>query len=117
MCPVKSVTHVPGCTDPSAAAGPEARWRRRECSAQSTDAAIKSVLAFVLRRTASLAGPLHKHFRSVPSLAPQLELPAVFPEQRLVLADDAITGLKEALSGAFVSDDELDEALGVTPAR
>ena len=35
----------------------------------------------------------------------------------LVLADDVITGLKEALSGAFVSDDGLDEALGVTPAR
>lgn len=35
----------------------------------------------------------------------------------LVLADHAITGLKEALSGEFVSDDELDEALGVTPVR
>ena len=35
----------------------------------------------------------------------------------LVLADDAITGLKEALAGEFVSDDELDEALGVTPVR
>ena len=35
----------------------------------------------------------------------------------LVLAEDAITGLKEALSGEFVSDDELDEALGVTPVR
>jgi hypothetical protein len=35
----------------------------------------------------------------------------------LVLADDAITGLKEALSGEFVSDDELDDALGFTPAR
>jgi PHD/YefM family antitoxin component YafN of YafNO toxin-antitoxin module len=33
----------------------------------------------------------------------------------LVLADDALTGLKQALSGQFVSDDELDEALGVTP--
>ena len=35
----------------------------------------------------------------------------------LVLADDAITGLKQALSGQFVSDDELDQALGVTPVR
>ena len=35
----------------------------------------------------------------------------------LVLADDAVTGLKQALSGQFVSDDALDEALGVTPAR
>lgn len=35
----------------------------------------------------------------------------------LVLAEDAVTGLKEALSGQFVSDGELDEALGVTPAR
>jgi len=35
----------------------------------------------------------------------------------LVLAEDAITGLKEALSGQFVSDDELDAALGVTPVR
>ena len=35
----------------------------------------------------------------------------------LVLAEDAITGLKEALSGEFVSDDELDEALGVVPVR
>ena len=35
----------------------------------------------------------------------------------LVLADDAVTGLKQALSGQFVSDDVLDEALGVTPVR
>jgi len=35
----------------------------------------------------------------------------------LVLAEDAIAGLKEALSGEFVSDDELDRALGVTPLR
>ena len=35
----------------------------------------------------------------------------------LVLAEDAITGLKEALSGQFVSDDELDAALGVAPDR
>jgi PHD/YefM family antitoxin component YafN of YafNO toxin-antitoxin module len=35
----------------------------------------------------------------------------------LVLADDAITGLKQALSGQFVSDEELNEALGVTPLR
>lgn len=36
---------------------------------------------------------------------------------KLVLAEDAITGLREALSGEFASDDELDEALGVKPAR
>ena len=35
----------------------------------------------------------------------------------LVLADDAVTGLQQALSGQFVSDDELVEALGVTPVR
>jgi len=35
----------------------------------------------------------------------------------LVLADDAVTGLKQALSGQFVSDDELNEALGVMPLR
>ena len=35
----------------------------------------------------------------------------------LVLAEDAITGLQEALSGRFVGDDELDAALGVAPAR
>lgn len=35
----------------------------------------------------------------------------------LVLAEDAVTGLKQALSGQFVSDDELDEALGLMPAR
>src|ERR1700709_2828486 len=29
----------------------------------------------------------------------------------LVLAEDAVTGLKQALSGQFVSDDDLDEAL------
>ena len=36
---------------------------------------------------------------------------------KLVPAEDAITGLREALSGEFASDDELDEALGVKPAR
>ena len=35
----------------------------------------------------------------------------------LVLAEDAVTGLKQALSGQFVSDHELDAALGVTPVR
>jgi hypothetical protein len=35
----------------------------------------------------------------------------------LVLADDAVTGLKQALAGEFVSDEELDRALGVTPRR
>ena len=35
----------------------------------------------------------------------------------LVLADDAIRGLGQALEGKFVSDAELDEALGVKPAQ
>jgi PHD/YefM family antitoxin component YafN of YafNO toxin-antitoxin module len=35
----------------------------------------------------------------------------------LVLADDAIVGLQQALKGQFVSDAELDEALGVASAR
>ena len=35
----------------------------------------------------------------------------------LVLADDAITGLRQALAGQFVSDEALDQALGVVPAR
>jgi PHD/YefM family antitoxin component YafN of YafNO toxin-antitoxin module len=35
----------------------------------------------------------------------------------LVLAEDAITGLQQALSGQFVADDELDAALGINPAR
>jgi PHD/YefM family antitoxin component YafN of YafNO toxin-antitoxin module len=35
----------------------------------------------------------------------------------LVLADDAVTGLRQALAGQFVPDDELDLALGVAPAR
>jgi PHD/YefM family antitoxin component YafN of YafNO toxin-antitoxin module len=34
----------------------------------------------------------------------------------LVLAEDAITGLREALKGQFVSDDELDQALGIAAA-
>ncbi|MBT2300000.1 type II toxin-antitoxin system Phd/YefM family antitoxin [Variovorax paradoxus] len=34
----------------------------------------------------------------------------------LMLADGAITGLQQALAGQFVSDEELDRALGVTPA-
>ncbi|CAN5716049.1 hypothetical protein BH11PSE13_BH11PSE13_11120 [soil metagenome] len=34
----------------------------------------------------------------------------------LVLAADAITGLQQALSGQYVSDEELDRALGVAPA-
>jgi hypothetical protein len=32
----------------------------------------------------------------------------------LVLADDAVTGLRQALAGQYVSDEELDQALGVT---
>lgn len=35
----------------------------------------------------------------------------------LVLADDAVTGLRQALAGQFVSDAELDHALGVDPAQ
>ena len=35
----------------------------------------------------------------------------------LVIAEDAVTGLKQALSGQLVSDDQLDEAFGVTPVR
>ena len=34
---------------------------------------------------------------------------------RLRLADDAITGLRQALAGQFVADDELDRALGAEP--
>jgi len=34
----------------------------------------------------------------------------------LVLAEDAITGLREALKGQFVSDVELDQALGIAAA-
>ena len=34
----------------------------------------------------------------------------------LVLADDAINGLRQALAGQFVSDEELNQALGVAPA-
>jgi hypothetical protein len=35
---------------------------------------------------------------------------------RLVLADDAVTGLRQALAGQYLSDEELDQALGVTRA-
>ena len=35
---------------------------------------------------------------------------------RLVLANDAIAGLRQALAGQYLSDEELDQALGVTPA-
>jgi PHD/YefM family antitoxin component YafN of YafNO toxin-antitoxin module len=34
----------------------------------------------------------------------------------LVLAEDAVTGLRQALAGHFVADDELDQALGAPPA-
>ena len=34
----------------------------------------------------------------------------------LVLAEDAVTGLRQALAGQFVADDELDRALGAPPA-
>lgn len=36
---------------------------------------------------------------------------------KLVLADDAITGLRQALAGQFMPDEELDQALGVAPVR
>lgn len=35
----------------------------------------------------------------------------------LALAEDAITGLRQAVAGQFAADDELDAALGVQPAR
>ena len=35
----------------------------------------------------------------------------------LVLAEDAVTGLRQALSGEFASDEELDDAVGVTPSK
>lgn len=35
----------------------------------------------------------------------------------LVLAEDAVTGLREALAGQFVDDDDLDVALGAKPGR
>lgn len=35
---------------------------------------------------------------------------------KLVLAEDAIAGLREALIGSFVPDEELEEAIGVRPA-
>ena len=31
--------------------------------------------------------------------------------------EDAIKGLEEALAGQFLSDEELDEALGLAPAQ
>ncbi|KLN56171.1 type II toxin-antitoxin system Phd/YefM family antitoxin [Variovorax paradoxus] len=34
----------------------------------------------------------------------------------LVLAEDAITGLRQALAGQFVPDEELDGALGIASA-
>ena len=34
-----------------------------------------------------------------------------------VLTDDAITALRQALAGQFVTDDQLDRALGVEPPR
>ena len=34
----------------------------------------------------------------------------------LVLAEDAVTGLRQALAGHFVAEDELDQALGVAPS-
>ena len=35
----------------------------------------------------------------------------------LVLVDDAITGLRQALTGQFVPDEELNLALGMVPVR
>ena len=34
----------------------------------------------------------------------------------LVLAEDAVTGLRQALAGHFATDDELNQALGAPPA-
>ena len=34
---------------------------------------------------------------------------------RLVLAEDALTGVRQAQAGLFVSDEELDQALGLGP--
>lgn len=34
----------------------------------------------------------------------------------LVLAEDAMAGLRQAAAGQFVSDEELDQALGITAA-
>ena len=34
----------------------------------------------------------------------------------LVMAEDAIAGLRQAVAGQFVSDEELDQALGVVKA-
>jgi len=47
-----------------------------------------------------------------PDIVPITEARAALTE----LAEDAITGLKEALAGKFVADDELDRALTVAPA-
>jgi len=35
----------------------------------------------------------------------------------LLLAEDAVAGLRQALAGQFVADEALDEALGVARAR
>jgi PHD/YefM family antitoxin component YafN of YafNO toxin-antitoxin module len=35
----------------------------------------------------------------------------------LVLAEDAMAGLREAVAGQFVSDTELNQALGIAPER
>jgi hypothetical protein len=35
---------------------------------------------------------------------------------KLVLAEDAITGLRQALAGHYVSDEALDQALGLPPS-
>ena len=60
-------------------------------------------------RTAATA--LLRHLSAMDILT--LDLPGVLR----VLAEDAVAGLRQALSGQFVSDAELDEALGVAPVR
>ncbi|MGJ7579904.1 hypothetical protein ACSFA3_06950 [Variovorax sp. RHLX14] len=44
------------------------------------------------------------------------ELAETLDQANVVLAEDAITGLRQALAGQFISDDELDNALGSTSA-
>ena len=43
-------------------------------------------------------------------------MPSTLEHASLVLADDAVTGLRQALAGHFVPDDELDQALRAPPA-
>jgi hypothetical protein len=48
-----------------------------------------------------------------PDITPIAEARSLEIERaNLVLANDAVTGLEQALAGQFVSDDELDSAVG-----